>query len=153
MRIGWFLMMPALAVWLACCGSAPQQGQFALPAVAPNKARLVFYRSPALSYTPDPYNGPAWTSVSLNGRDVGTAAPGTVFYRDVAPGEYYIAVRSEGPYPDQFKTVVVQPGNVLFVKIILGWGLGSSNAKTFVVAIVDPTIARDEIGRLQFVPG
>src|SRR5690348_7213824 len=99
----WFLLF-WLPIALAGCGAAPQQ-KLALPQVAATKARLIFYRGG------DPYDGLIWTKVLLNGENIGVSAPGTVFYRDVAPGVYQIGVDSEKLYPDQVKAVAVDAGS------------------------------------------
>ncbi len=145
-----FLAIPVIAAAIAGCGTMPQR-QLALPAVAPTKARLVFYRSGS-----NPYDGLVWTKVLLNGQPVGDSGPGTVFYRDLAPGTYYIEVYSDKLYPNQFKTVVVEPGSTTYVKIVSEpyWGHERDwQGHTFIVAIVDPAIGRYEVGPLQLMPG
>ncbi len=150
MRRRQILAIPAAALLLTGCGTVPQQ-QLALPAVAPSKARLIFYRSGS-----SPYDGLVWTKVMLNGQGVGSSAPGTVFYRDLPPGTYHIEVNSYKLYPNQFKTVVVEPGSTTYVKIVSNpyWGQERDwTATTFIVAIVDPAIGRYEIGPLELMPG
>ncbi len=140
-----------LSGWLGGCDTAPQVTGAAIPPVPPGKARLYFYRSP------DIYDAPEWTTVSLNGAVVGASAPGTVFYRDVAPGRYRIEARSDKLYPDQVKTVVAAPGMTIFVKVEsqpywgqTGW-LWQGN--TFLVAIVAPALGYEQISRLPLTPG
>jgi hypothetical protein len=87
---------------------------------------------------------------------MGSSAPGTVFYRDVAPGTYEVEVRSDELYPNQFKTVRIAPGSITFVKIQEQplWGQsGPDQGATFVVTIIDPAIGSAEISRLRLVPG
>jgi hypothetical protein len=132
------------------CGIGPQP-QLALPAVSSAQARLIFYRTAS-----SPYDGLDWTTVSLNGIAVGDSGPGTVFYRDLAPGTYEIAVRSEQLYPHQFKTVALAPGSTTFVRIEINpyWGNNGMQwlGNTFVVAIIDPAIGQYEIGPLKLKP-
>jgi uncharacterized protein DUF2846 len=138
-----------MAGLLASCGTSPQP-QLALPQVAPNEARLVFYRNS------NPYDGLSWTKVKLNGHTTGSSAPGTVFYRDLPPGTYHIEALSQRLYPYQSKTVVAQPGSTTFVKILADpyWGQERDwRDTTFIVAIVDPAIGQYEIGPLKLVSG
>ncbi len=145
-----FLGVPAIVALLAGCDLKPQQ-QLALPGVPPTKARLIFYRSGS-----NPYDGLVWTKVLVNGQGIGYSAPGTIFYRDLPPGTYHIEVNSDKLYPNQFKTVVVEPGSTTYVKIVSNpyWGQERDwNGNTFIVAIVDPAIGRYEIGPLELKPG
>jgi hypothetical protein len=135
---------------VACSGSTRVE-----PVVAeqppPDKGRLYIYRDAAT------YGSQVWTAVSLNHMRIGDAAPGTVFYRDVAPIDYEISVRSDRLFPDAFKTVRVAPGSITFVKVEFQplcdkAGLGRA-AETFIVIIVDPDIARAQMSGLRLVPG
>jgi hypothetical protein len=145
-----FLGTPVLLALFGC--GIPPQPQLALPPVSPAKARLVVYRT-----ANSPYDGLEWTAVSLNGIRADDSGPGTVFYRDVAPGTYEIGVRSDQLYPDQSKTVAVAPGSTTFVRIVSlpYWGQSGVQwqGNTFVVAIVEPAIGQYEIGPLKLRPG
>src|SRR5208282_347347 len=55
-----------------------------LPPPAPGLARIYFYR--LLSY----YDIRAGTTAYLNGQAAGFSRIGTVFYRDVNPGSYFV---------------------------------------------------------------
>jgi hypothetical protein len=149
MRTRWFLLFCLPLVLLGC--GATTQPKLALPAVAATKARLIFYRDG------NPYDTLVWTRVSLNGENVGASAPGTVFYRDVAPGTYRIGVDSEKLYPDQAKTVVVEPGSTTFVKVVglPYWGQSGLQwwGYTFTTAVVDPAVGQYEIGALKLTSG
>jgi len=118
----------------------------------PTKARLYIYRDTST------YGSQAWTAVSLNHMKIGDSAPGTVFYRDVAPGTYEVEVRSDKLYPDQFKTVQLAAGSITFAKIEdqPAWdksGFGRLGT-TFVVVIVDdPAIASAQMSGLRLIPG
>jgi hypothetical protein len=144
MRIRRFLLLVLLGA-LAACDTAPQQ--LALPAVAATKARLIFYRGD------NPYDGLDWTMVSVNGTRIGASAPGTVFYRDLAPGTYRIGVDSERLHPGQFKTVQVDGGSTTFVKVVglPYWGQSGLQwwGSTFIVAVIDPAVGQREIGPLR----
>ncbi|MDE2228641.1 MAG: DUF2846 domain-containing protein [Alphaproteobacteria bacterium] len=120
---------------------------------ASGMARLYFYR---LLEPSDPALG---TMVMLNQQPVGFSRNGTVLYRDVTPGTYFVSVLSRGQYPFQFKTVQVQAGQVWYFRIesLASWagcnGKGDCRGDTFVVAIVDPAQARVEIAPLGLLPG
>jgi hypothetical protein len=137
-------------VMLLACSTAPREPVVISPPPA-DKARLYIYRDASI------YGSQVWTEVSLDRAPLGSSAPGTVFYRDVAPGTYEVEVRSDHLYPDQFKTVTLAPGDVTLVKIEdqPDWGKSAFGPKgtTFVVVIVDPGLGRAEIGGLRLVPG
>jgi len=85
-----FVAFPLLAALLALggCGTAPQS-PMTESAVPSGKARVYFFRDA------DYYDAMVWTTVSLDGRPVGASAPGSVFFRDVAPGTYRVEARSD----------------------------------------------------------
>lgn len=166
--------MPALRgfvllVLLAAASCAPPGPPFASVAstispVPQGTARVFFYR------WLEPYETLAPTVASLNNLPIGVTEPGAVLYRDVAPGQYLISVQSDGVYPNQFKTVVLQPGNVAYVRIasLRSWspcgggggggeGGGGGGAEgcwdTFVVQIIDPAVALGEMRDLRFIQG
>ncbi len=132
------------ALALAACAGQPPGPE---PALAPDKARLYVYREIM------PNDSPVWTTVSLDHRPLGEAAPGTVFYRDVPPGTYEIEVRSDKLYPNQFKTVRLGAGSRTFVKIAQQPFWGNSpwgwSGTTFVVTIVDPALGAEQIAHLR----
>jgi hypothetical protein len=110
-----------------------------LPPPPPGTARLVFYRD--LDY----YASQAMPTVYLNGQPAGISQNGAVFYRDVTPGTYDISVAPSLPYPNQFKTVVVKPGDVFYAEIATlptTGGRFNINARdygdTFIVTLHDP---------------
>ena len=120
----------------------------------PGTARLIFYRPFR------PYDSLAETPIYLNGTTTGISKIGTYLYRDIAPGQYDLAVRSPRSYPDQFKTVVVKPGDVFFVKVDTMPKIACSlfpndpcYADTFIVTVVDPAVASYEMRGLNLVPG
>ncbi len=150
MRPRWLAVLALGVLALVSCSTERLGRPGSEPPPATGTARLYFYRE----FTP--YGSPVWTAVSLNGRRVGDSAPGTVFYRDVPPGTYEIEVRSEKLYPNQFKTIAVQPGSTTFVKIQEQphWGQGRSwQGTTFVVLIVDPALGARETAALWLTSG
>jgi hypothetical protein len=126
-----------------------------LPPQPPGTARLIFYR--ALTY----YDSTAMTTVYLNGTPVGVSQVGSVFYRDVTPGQYDISVFSPRPYPNQFKSVVVGPGNVFYARIDTlpkppcptRVAAGDCGDDTFIVTVVDPTSGFQQVQGLRLLAG
>jgi Protein of unknown function (DUF2846) len=144
-------LAPGLAAILLGCDSAPQDPLAGVAGAPVGTGRLYVYRENNF------YDALVWTAISLNGVAVGSAAPGSVFYRDVAPGTYRIEARSDQLYPDQAKTVVVEPGATVFVRIAVAASYGKSRLQwqgnTFVVQIVDPAVARIQMSRLELTRG
>jgi len=142
-------MAAAALLALAACAEVPHPGRE--PPVAADKARLYVYRE--IDYT----SSPIWTTVSLNSEPLGASAPGTVFYRDVAPGTYQIEVLSAKLYPNQFKTVRLAPGSTTFVKVqeLYNWGQSpwQWQAETFVVNIMNPAVGAQQMAGLRLTSG
>jgi hypothetical protein len=122
-----------------------------IPPLAPDQARIYFYRD----Y--EPYESLSEPYIYLNGRGIGTSIPGGVFYRDVSPGTYLISVDTVGYYWNPFKTVALQPGDTLYVKIesLKSWessgGESAYEADTFVVAIIPPEQGARELAGMRYV--
>lgn len=142
---------------LAACAPYPGSPRFAtvaasLPPPAAGTARIYFYR--ALDY----YGVSSGTTVYLNHRPVGFSRIGTVFYRDVPAGRYFISVASPGPFPNQFKTVQLAAGETVYARIesLLSWSytgpISTSRGPTFVVALIAPAAARVEMDDLAYMP-
>lgn len=149
-----FLVL-VLAVTGCVGSSAPSFSSVAaqLPPVPAGEARIFFYR------WLEPYETLSWTPVYLNNQEVGVSQPGAVLYRDVPPGQYTIKVRSEGPFPNQFKTVTVAAGQVIYARIesLKSWSpctkFGDRCGDTFVVEIINPPEARNEMQTLRLISG
>ncbi len=140
-------LVPLVALAAAGCASPPTFDQVSatLPPIPAGEARIFVYRD----Y--EPYQSLAWVPVFFNGATIGAVGPGHVLKRDVAPGTYKIEAKSEGLWPDQAKTVRVAAGDFVFAKIESFNGLDDSGGgdelqATFVVVLVDPLVARREIG-------
>jgi hypothetical protein len=121
-----------------------------LPPQPPGTARIVFYRD--LDY----YGTQAMPTVYLNNAPTGISQNGAVFYRDVPPGIYAITVAPSLPFPNQFKTVVVKPGDVFYAQIgtlPATGGRFNINARdygdTFIVTLRDPASAAYEMQGLR----
>ena len=145
------LLILALA---RCAGESPGFAADTLPPIPPGQARIFFYR------WLEPYEALSMSTIYLNGIPVGVSQTGAVLYRDVAPGQYYISVDSQGTYPDQFKTVTIAAAQTVDVRIEsissfkspCGY-LGNCEVDTFVVTIVDPATASREMRALKLIPG
>ncbi len=145
----------------ACAPAGPPYASVAatIPPVAPGMARIYFYR------WLEPYETTTPSVAFLNGAPVGVTQTGAVFYRDVPPGQYTIAVQSDEIYPNQFKTVVLRPGDVAYARIesLRTWAFCSNIGRpsgshtgcrdTFVVQLMDPRVAPGEMGDLRFIQG
>lgn len=120
----------------------------ALPPPAPGTARLYFYR------LLEPYEVRGGTTLFLNGAATGYLRNGAVTYRDVPAGTYVVAADSPGAFPNQFKTVAVQAGQTWYFQVqslvSLSCNRPDCRGPVFVVAIVDPARARQEIAPLGF---
>jgi hypothetical protein len=121
-----------------------------LPPPAPGTARLIFYRS--LDY----YTTQSMPTVYLNTAPAGISQNGAVFYRDVAPGLYTISIAPSLPYPNQFKSVAVKPGDVFYVQIAPLPSTGGrfninqrDYGDTFIVTIRDPATGAYETQGLR----
>jgi len=158
MRVARRLFIVLVLVLTGCIAQNPTLPVFAtaertLPPPATGMARLFFYR---LLEPSDPALG---TTVMLNEKPVGFSRNGTVLYRDVPAGSYFVSVVSPGPYPYQFKTVQVAAGQTWYFRIeslasVSSCSLrGPCRGDTFVVAIVDPAQARAEIAPLGLLGG
>ena len=119
----------------------------------PGAARVYFYR------WLEPYNSTSASLAYLNGAPIGVTEPGAVLYRDVAPGQYTIAVQSAGVLQNQFKTVELRPGDTVYARIesLHIWDMACRQHEdcgdTFLVQIMDPALARAEMQELRFISG
>jgi hypothetical protein len=144
-----FLLMVALAG----CAQPPPFPTVAsqIPPSASDRARIYFYRDD------EPYESLSQPYIYLNSSRTGSSIPGGVFYRDVAPGTYLISVDTVGYYWNPFKTVVLTPGDTLYVKIesLRSWessgGEGAYEADTFVVALIPPDQGARELAGMRYV--
>ncbi len=150
------LIALSFVLLLAACLAPPQETTLSgpLPPQPPGTARLVFYRMLA------PYDTTAMSTIYLNGTATGVSQVGAVLYRDVAPGRYDLSVFSPRTYPGQFKTVVMKPGDVFYIRIDTLPKLACSRVPaepcyvdTFIVTVVDPAIGPQQIQGLRLISG
>jgi hypothetical protein len=126
-----------------------------LPPLAPGDARLVFYRPL------DPYATQSMPTLYLNGVASGITQNGGVLYRDVLPGQYDLTVEPSLPWPYQFKTVVVRPGDVFYISIetrpYLACGRANNTqacyGDTFILTVVDPNTGAQDTQGLRLIRG
>jgi hypothetical protein len=133
-----------IALVAALCGGAPMPPSFAaaIADIPAGAARVWFYRDDAPYVEVDP------SYVRMNGAIVGLTEPGGVFYRDVAPGRYYISVDTSAYDVNQFPWVTLAPGQVAYFKIFQSriWASGGGASQnyerpTFYVRLIPPAIA------------
>jgi hypothetical protein len=142
----------AVLVLLGACSGQIREPVFAsvrTTPVAADLARVYFYRAF------EPYESLARPLIYLDGRSLAVSEPGGVLFRDVEPGAYEISVFSPGIYPNQFKNVLLSPGDTLYVRIesLRNWYRGFNWEKdTFVVSLVGETEAEAEMASLRYVP-
>jgi hypothetical protein len=150
------IALATMALASACAGvGAPAGPTFAqvaaqLPPIPPDRARIFFYRDYEL------YESMGRPDITLNGETAGISEPGGVFYRDVAPGRYLIAVRDSTLYPHQDKTVTLSAGQTAYAKIesLKSYNSGDSTHEpdTFVVVLVNPAEGQHEIASERYFP-
>lgn len=145
---------------VASCASPVPPGQALSGPVPPppaGMAQLVVYRP--LGY----YETQAMPLLYFNGAPAGVTQNGSVLIRDVPPGEYAISVAPSMPYPGQFKSVVVRPGDVFYVNIaplpspcsgrLPGFQSDRCSGDTFIITIVDPQTGLAAVQGLRLLRG
>ncbi len=152
MRAAWRWLFLLAVVTVAGCSTAPTFDEVAanLPPLPPGEARIFVYRDF------EPSRNLSFVPVFFNGAQVGAVGPGKVIMRDVtAPGTYTISVKSAGLWPNQDKTVLIQPGQTVYAQIQSLRGLNPRanqpvTQTTFVVVLQDTVTGRRQIGPLWY---
>ncbi|HXO89299.1 MAG TPA: DUF2846 domain-containing protein [Stellaceae bacterium] len=142
-----------LFVVLVSCGQLPPTSSVVIPPVPAGAGRVWVYRND-YQYEADetPY-------VRLNGQIAGIIQPNGVFYRDVAPGYYTVAVDSYGaPYPHQFAEFNLGAGQEAFVKVLsmrekVGGSEGAGLRTLFFTQLFPADAARAAIAGTPFYGG
>ena len=149
MRHRSIICVTILVIAAAVAGCAePAHPPLALPAVPPDRARLVVYCDNNPVYEPE------WTTLTLDRAPLGGIGPGNLFYRDLAPGTHDIEIRSQLPYPGQARTLSLAPGTTTFIdaQAVIGWGKSESKpTRPFTLTIVDPATAERAIAPLRLM--
>ena len=142
----------AALVLLGGCAGHTREPVFASVRATPVRAdlaRVYFYRAF------EPYESLARPPIYLNGMPLALSEPGAASFRDIAPGGYEISVFSPGLYPNQFKKVLLHPGETIYVRIesLRNWYRGFNWEKdTFVVSLVSESDARADMAGLRYMP-
>ncbi len=141
---------------LGCAGTAVTAIPGPIQPPPQGAAQIVFYRDIG-------YYEPADTlRVALNNRPVGTLPRGDIFYRDVAPGTYTISFAPTRPDPNQFRTIALAPGEVVYVKLAalpvrpcnwFGAGIADCDINGHTAMIVTPAMAQQEMRGLTLIAG
>jgi hypothetical protein len=111
----------------------------------------------------EPYESLDTPSVRFNGQIVGVSEPSGSFYRDVAPGEYYVTVDSLGEDVNQFARVGVAAGQQIYILVQVSryWDCGGGGNRggsgwcrpTFYTRPQLPEVAASAIAHLPFYGG
>jgi len=121
----------------------------------PGYARVWVYR------LDEPYVSLDRPYVRFNGRIVGISELGGAFYRDIAPGEYYVTVDSEGRDVNQFVRVGAAAGQQIYIEVqalrewaCAGYDLHSQRCwPTFYTRLQPPQVAAAAIAHGKFCGG
>jgi hypothetical protein len=147
---------PLSLIILAACASAVTVIPGPIPPPAPGAAQIILYRD--IGY----YEPSDILRVALNGQPAGVLPRGNVFYRNVATGSYTISFSPTRPDANQFKTVMLGPGDVAYVKLAalplrpcnaFGPGFGDCDVNGYTAMIMNPAAAQQEIQHLTLIAG
>jgi hypothetical protein len=154
--LGILILAAALGLTACAGGGEPSGPRFAqvaaqLPPVTPDRARFFFYRDYSL------YDSLQRPEITMNGQPVAISEIGGVSYRDMPPGTYLISVPYSALYPYKDKTVTVAGGQTVYVKIQSNVyepniTLVDYEQDIFVVVLVDPGTAQQEIASKRYFP-
>jgi hypothetical protein len=154
--LGILILATALGLTACAGGGEPPGPRFAqvaaqLPPVPPDRARFFFYRDYSL------YDSLQRPEITMNGQPVAISEIGGVTYRDMPPGTYLIDVPYSAIYPYKDKTVTAAGGQTVYVKIQSNIyepniTLVDYEQDIFVVVLVDPSTAQQEIASKRYFP-
>jgi hypothetical protein len=151
----WFRYAGIIGLLVALCGCArlPPTSAVTIPPIPPGMSRVWFYREDL------PYVARERPYVRMNGAVVGISEDGGAFYRDVAPGEYYVTVDSYGVDINQFPHIALVPGQNGYLQVIGSrwWASGSGGRDwarpTFYVWVMPNNVGQQAVARSPFYPG
>ncbi|HUK59863.1 MAG TPA: hypothetical protein VLV50_11590 [Stellaceae bacterium] len=152
LRHGFLALLFPLMLLAGCTPPGPPLGASALPPVPAGAARIFVYRQL------EPYESREFARVLFNGAPAGAVGNGAVFYRDVQPGPTSITIVGTEPFPNQFKTVLLRPGETAYARIesLSAWTTCmhlSDCYPTFSVRLIDPATALGEMQALALSAG
>jgi hypothetical protein len=150
----WFRIAGIVGVLVALCGCArlPPTNAVTIPPIPPGMARVWFYREDLPNVAQQrPY-------VRMNAAVVGISEDGGAFYRDVAPGEYYVTVDSYGVDVNQFPYIALVPGQTVYLQVLGStyWASGGATPwlrPTFYVWVMPNDVGGPAVAALPFYPG
>jgi hypothetical protein len=148
-RVAAFVM---LVLTSSGCAQLPPTSAVTIPPIPPGMARVWFYRIDMPTETPErPY-------VRMNGAVIAISEDGGAFYRDVAPGEYFVTVDSYGVDINQFPRVALVPGQTVYLQVLGSkyWASGGAtqwDRPTFYVWVMPPDVGAQAVAALPFYPG
>jgi hypothetical protein len=154
-----FGLLLTLVVALCGCARLPPASAVTIPPITLGMARVWLYRADL------PYVAQERAYVRMNGAVVGISEDGGAFYRDVAPGEYYVTVDSYGTDINQFPHIALVPGQTAYLQVF-GWdywasggggteqgGGGDWRRPTFYVWLMPNNVGAPAVAGLPFYPG
>ena len=107
------VLLSALVLFACAGGPTLREQQPQLPNLSEGKGRIFFFRVKRFA------GSGIQPSVFLNGKKVGTAVPGGVFYRDVLAGNYLVNITTEVRKQFNFE---IKTGQTRYIKMIMGIG-------------------------------
>jgi hypothetical protein len=148
-----------LLLAMAACASPPMTASVSMPSIPAGEARVWFYRPV------DAYDSLSTPYIRMNDAIVGISLPNGASYRDVAAGQYHIAIDSYLDSPQQDLNVTLAPGQEVYAKVISqrswiqgggggsgdsGGGGGDYSKDTFYVWLIPPEVARADVAHSAF---
>ena len=130
-------------VLVAGCATGPDFGAVSasIPAVAPDKGRVYFYRDV------NPFGIAVQPTIYIRGQPVGPCVPGGVYFFDLPPGKYEAAVATEVTRRLSF---VLERGEEKYIRCYLTAGIFEPRPH---LELVGAEKARTAIRGLSFVGG
>ncbi|MEX0330829.1 MAG: hypothetical protein AB3N64_05340 [Puniceicoccaceae bacterium] len=106
-----FLTTPVIAETMASSEDTDEPG------------KIVFYRPKKAKGAAIRFN------IEDQGRPMGSLSNGQVFERTVEPGEHYFSVRGPSLDGQDFLSVYIQPGEVVYIRCVIKWGWPAGRPK------------------------
>lgn len=137
------VLLPLLCAFiLAGCAGGPSyaEAKSSIPNLAPEKARIVFYRTAVLGAAIQP-------PVRVNGDKVGTAKPKGFFVKDLPAGNYEISTATE---VKRTLSVALEPGQIRYVRLNITMGFFAGHVSP---ELVEPSVGETEVMKCNFTGG